>query len=377
MRLFYQIVIAHIFLNIYVFYRGWKILPNKKIYKILFIIPFATEAVLYFIGFIFREHLSSWFFNKSMFVGTSWGVFLLYFTVCLLIFDIARLLYRIFVRKKISRNRAIWIKRAYYSGFAIGIAVLMGIGYYNYRHPVVNEKDIVLEKNIPQEREIRIVYATDLHIGYLNNRKILKDQVDLIMSQKPDIILLGGDIIDQTLRPLQEQNAQEEFRRLYAPYGVYTCPGNHEHYLDYQNKINWLKHEAGITVLQDSVVLIDSLFYVVGREDMRSIRKSINKLMEGVDKKYPVIVLNHQPNKLDEEADAGADIAFYGHTHNGQIFPINLLSRLKYELPYGYKKKKNAHIFVSSGLGIGGPQYRIGTVSEVVVVNLTIKPQKY
>ncbi len=112
--------------------------------------------------------------------------------------------------------------------------------------------------------------------------------------------------------------------------------------------------------------------------------------MQGVDRQYPVIVMNHEPHRLQEEVAAGADIALYGHTHNGQFFPNNVIMavssmiynsgilpesisskmRFMYEIPYGYKKKGDTHIYVSSGLGLAGPQYRIGTVSEIVVLNV-------
>jgi len=92
--------------------------------------------------------------------------------------------------------------------------------------------------------------------------------------------------------------------------------------------------------------------------------------MSGVDKNYPIIVMNHEPKHLSEESDAQVDLAVYGHTHNGQLFPYNILIGWIYEVGYGYKKKGNTHVYVSSGLGLAGPQYRIGTVSEIAVLNL-------
>jgi predicted MPP superfamily phosphohydrolase len=101
--------------------------------------------------------------------------------------------------------------------------------------------------------------------------------------------------------------------------------------------------------------------------------------------------MNHEPHRLYEESDAGADIALYGHTHNGQFFPVNTILKISsviyntgwlpesmelgsmYELPYGYKKKGDTHVYVTSGLGLAGPQYRVGTVSEIVVLNVSFK----
>jgi predicted MPP superfamily phosphohydrolase len=138
--------------------------------------------------------------------------------------------------------------------------------------------------------------------------------------------------------------------------------------------------------------MIAESFYIVGREDDKcKTRKELPEIMQGVDKRYPVIVMNHEPHHLQEEADAGADIALYGHTHSGQFFPVNLVLKMSsiiynmgllpenmriwsmYELPYGYKKKEHMHVYVSSGLGLAGPQYRVGTLSEIVVLNVNFK----
>ena len=127
-----------------------------------------------------------------------------------------------------------------------------------------------------------------------------------------------------------------------------------------------------------SAVLVDSSFYVVGREDLViPDRQSLVGLLDRqeVDRSLPLIVLNHTPNNLDEEVDAGADIALYGHTHQGQAFPGNLATRMAFEVAYGYLKKGNTHIYVTSGLGLAGPQFRIGTVSEVVVLHVKFRAE--
>lgn len=195
------------------------------------------------------------------------------------------------------------------------------------------------------------------------------------MAQKPDLILLVGDIIDYDVRSVKMQNMQEEFHRLKAPLGVYASTGNHEYIRlkdeEHEAKIKWLSEEAGLTVLRDKGVMVDSMLYIVGREDDKcENRKPLAQIMKDVDKNYPVIVMNHEPHNLNEEVENGADIALYGHTHNGQIFPNNILIKFLYELGYGYEKRENTHIYVSSGLGLAGPQYRIGTKSEIAVLNV-------
>jgi predicted MPP superfamily phosphohydrolase len=155
---------------------------------------------------------------------------------------------------------------------------------------------------------------------------------------------------------------------------VYACTGNHEFRYQAETKINWLNDEANIKLIRDSAVLIDSSFYIVGREDfVYPYRDDLETILTDhyVDKSLPMIVLNHTPDNLDEEMENGADIALYGHTHDGQIFPFNVFTRLVFEVSSGYKQKEDTHVFVSSGVGLSGPQYRIGTKSEIVVLDVT------
>ena len=116
--------------------------------------------------------------------------------------------------------------------------------------------------------------------------------------------------------------------------------------------------------------------FVIGREDMTApSRKPLEQILkeQHVNRSLPFIVLNHNPIDLDEEAYSGADIALYGHTHRGQFFPGNLISDLLFEVSHGYKKKDNTNVFVTSGLGLSGPQHRIGTQSEIVVMEVVFE----
>ena len=129
-----------------------------------------------------------------------------------------------------------------------------------------------------------------------------------------------------------------------------------------------------MTVLRDTTVLIDSAFYIVGREDDKYIhRKKLEELVENVDKSLPIIMMNHEPHDIYEASRNDIDLAFYGHTHNGQFFPNNIAVKFIWDLPYGYKQIKDSQVYVSSGLGLAGPQYRIGTKSEVVVFDVSFQ----
>lgn len=393
MRVFFNAIIIQIFLSAYIYWRGWQALPDKKIIKVPYAGIYIAELVIYFIGFFTSRHLPFDALHIFAWTGTTWMIFTIYMTVLLLIYDLLKYIDK--KRKFLPARLDLKAKKPrliYFISALILVVAVMWNGNYRFWHPMVTEMDLTIEKHSPEVKNLRIVVATDIHAGYLIDKEIISMYVDKIMEQKPDLILLVGDIIDYDAKSLNEQRMETEFLRLKAPYGVYASTGNHE-YIDIgeepDEKILWLSEKAGLTVLRDTTVMIANSFYLVGREDdMCETRKDLPAIMQGVDRQYPVIVMNHEPHKLQDEVDAGADIALYGHTHNGQFFPNNVIMslsskiynsgivpesmkmRFMYELPFGYKKKENTHIYVSSGLGLAGPQYRIGTISEIVVLNV-------
>lgn len=337
---------------------------------------FGAELLIYATGFFFYRHLPEAVVRFLFMAGTSWMLFTMYCGGCYLIIDLACGIWR----KTTGRPWQFWKRSTRFRiatfiipmVFVIGV---MGYGRYQFMHPVVQQVPIAVDKPAGKMDSIRIATIGDVHMGYMIDRAHTKRFVDLIMAQKPDLILFVGDIIDAQIEPVLRQQMDKELLRLHAPLGVFSCTGNHEYRYDAEEKIALL-NKSGITMLRDSAVLIDSSFYVVGREDkITPTRKPLRKILEdqAVDLSKPVIVLNHTPNNLAEEADAGADIALYGHTHHGQAFPGNLATELVFEVAHGYKKKNNTHVYVSSGIGLVGPQYRIGSVSEIVMLSVQFR----
>lgn len=371
MKVFFNALIVHLVLNVYVFIRGRQLLPSKKSYRIPYTTLFVVELLIYLAGFICNVNLPHEILKPILLVGTSWMVFIGYLTALLLVFDGVKLLGRWIRKIKQWQMGRLSLRRSYFILSLIVVISAMCYGNYRFYHPIVNEYTLQVDKKAGDLDSLRVVMVADVHAGYLIDKKIISMYVDRIMEQKPDVVLLVGDIIDYDLPPLQEQHMDEEFRRLKAPYGVYVSTGNHEYRLNADEKIEWLGTQTGMTLLRDEAVKIDDKFYLVGREDDHAPnRKKLSDVMSGVDKAYPVIVMNHEPKNLSEESGQGADVAVYGHTHNGQLFPYNILINWIYEVGHGYKKKDNTHVYVTSGLGLAGPQYRIGTISEIVVLNL-------
>lgn len=374
MKVYFYALFFHLTLNIYVFWRGWQILRSKKGFRAFYAGLFGIEFLVYLAGLLLQNRFPDNVTHFVAFLGTSWMLFVLYMTMGLVVIDLAFIIHRrkAFLPQKLHQNPRRTKGTVFIATFFFVIGLMIQ-GNYKFNHPVVEHQRIVVQKEAKNMDSLRIVMAGDWHLGYLIDKSYAEKYVELINAQRPDIILLVGDIIDAGIKPMKTERMDEELRRLHAPLGVYSCTGNHEYRYEAEEKINWLNNVAGITLLRDSAVLIDSAFYLIGREDRNApVRKPLQQIIreQRVNTALPMIVLDHNPIDLDDDAFSHVDLALYGHTHRGQFFPANFLSDLLFEVSHGYKKKDDTNVFVTSGLGLAGPQYRIGTQSEIVVLEV-------
>jgi predicted MPP superfamily phosphohydrolase len=227
-----------------------------------------------------------------------------------------------------------------------------------------------------------MVMVSDLHIGYHNRRAELARWIDLINAEKPDLILVAGDIIDMSMRPIMEEKMAEEFRRLNAP--VYACLGNHEYYSN-EPRAEQFYRDANIHLLRDTAVWVGNLL-IIGRDDRTNRRrKSLAQLVKDVSTMSAeapahrsqdpfTILLDHQPYELEKSEQVGIDFQFSGHTHHGQVWPISWITNAVYECSFGEHQRGATRYYVSSGLGIWGGKFRIGTRSEYVVATIEHRP---
>ena len=348
--------------------RGWQVLqpfPNIRLgYLIANIVLFGVLLS----NFLLRNALPDNTAKVLAFVGFSYFIFVIYILLSFLITDITHLLNLLFhfapPGMKVFR---FWV----FVVSTTAIIISMIVGNYKFNHPDIVRLNLQSSKP-SQGKTVRIVAASDIHLGVSIDKKKLQEYVALINAEKPDIVLLAGDIADHSTVPIIKQNMAEEFRAIQSKYGVFAISGNHEYFGEDPHGLgNYLK-TAGVTYLRDSAVLIDSSFYVVGRDDkINPKRKALHEIVNGIDTNKAMILLDHQPFHLNEAVENRFDLQLSGHTHNGQFFPGNLIVKKMYEVAHGYLQKGNTHFYVSSGLGIWGPQYRIGTQSELVVVELS------
>jgi predicted MPP superfamily phosphohydrolase len=352
----------------YVTLRGWQAIQSVGSLRYWYLAGNIVLFISMLIGILATTSLPQPLAKALSFAGFSYMVLMIYLFFPFILVDIIRIANAGFhFAPEGMQTFRLW---AFVVSFGV-IMIAMISGNYKFNHP--ETVYLHLKSNKPeQEKTLKIVAASDIHLGVSIDKKRLKEYVAMINAQKPDIVLLAGDISDRPVEPLIDQKMAEELSSIHAPLGVYAISGNHEYYSGNPRATEDYLKTAGIIYLRDSVALIDNAFYVAGRDDKTNHkRKSLTDLLKSTDKSKPVIVLDHQPFKLSEARENNADLQISGHTHNGQFFPGNLFVKSMYEVGYGYKKIGNTHYYVSSGLGLWGPQYRIGSQSELVVIDFS------
>ncbi|WNS45580.1 metallophosphoesterase [Paenibacillus sp. MMS20-IR301] len=251
------------------------------------------------------------------------------------------------------------------------LAVLLGLGSFNAYSPVTRSYSLEIGKAGPENGELHIVMASDMHFGYLSGKKHAERMVKEINALKPDIVLLPGDVVDDDIVPYQDKGIGKILAELKAPMGVYASLGNHDRFKGGTEEIITLLEESGIQVLYDEVLEIGDWLTLIGRKDYSDKERApLAELTAGLDRTKPVVMLEHQPVELDTAQEQGIDLMLSGHTHYGQIAPANLITSRLFENDWGYLQKGQLHSIVSSGYGFWGPPIRIGSRSEIVSVHV-------
>ena len=356
---FIIVIIVALLAQIYVLWHVYQALPLPVWAKWTVVGLMAAALAMLFAGFFgLYDRMPLWLASASYDVSTSWLIVFLYLLIAFVLLDVGCLCH--LVPKEWLHNNA-WMAGA----ITAVIAGLLVYGNMHYHNKVKEPLHLITDKQL--SKPVKVVMISDLHLGYHNRKCEWQKWVKMINDENPDLILVAGDIIDGHMRPLLEEDMAADFHQLNAP--VVACLGNHEYITGIDESLDFYR-QAGITLLRDSMVTIGDLV-IVGRDDRFSRkRKPLKHLLEGVDSNKYIILLDHQPYKLEEAQQAGVDFQFSGHTHEGQVWPISLMVNSMYEKAWGPLQKGDTHYYISSGLGIWGGKYRIGTRSEYIVAEI-------
>ncbi len=345
--------------NYYIFVRGYQGLEALPGAKTLYTIIFLIVAPSFIIGkFVERKRVSI-FTDVMIWIGSFWFAFILCFFLTIVLLDLLRLVNYAFNIVTFTPEQYPMIKLWVLIGVTSVVFLSVLYGYINAKTIRVKTFDLAINKNNPLHKELNIVMASDIHLGTIIGRKPTRKIVELINSLKPDIILLPGDIIDSEVEPVVKQDLGEVLKELRATYGVFGVTGNHEYIGGVEEAVKYIRAH-NVDLLRDEVREVAGLT-IIGREDLSykskngDRRKSLDVLAANIDHTKAVIVMDHQPFHLEEAEALGADLQVSGHTHHGQMWPLSFITKRMYEISWGYLKKGNTHIYVSSGAGSWGP----------------------
>lgn len=323
-------------------------------------------------------------------ISTYWIGIMLYSLLYVVLFD----LLRVIAKHTKLKNTLLFSRGSVISIGSVVVACAVATclyGIFNARNIKVNEYSVTVNKSCGSDKHLKAVLVADLHMGYAIGVDHITNMVEKINQQDADIVIIAGDIFDNSYDGMDDpEGIKAQLKSIKSKYGVYAVYGNHDidekilmgftfdwggKQLNSKKMTNFIK-ECNIKLINDESVLINDEFYLVGRRDTDKpgtedgTRAEISELTKDLDKTKPIFVLSHEPDELQKTADAGADIDFSGHTHDGQLFPGNLTIGLFWENPCGMIKKDNMYSIVTSGVGVYGTFMRVGTDAEICSVDI-------
>ncbi|MCH5145429.1 metallophosphoesterase [Desulfovibrio sp. UIB00] len=266
----------------------------------------------------------------------------------------------------------------------MGLPLLLGVGsWFNAAFPALRHYDITVRSQGPVpityvDKPLKLGVITDMHLGRLITAGRLSRAVELLAPEQPDAILYVGDIIDDHIK-LDAEATAAALAVAQPRLGHWAVPGNHEYISGSIDKSLDFLRAVGMQVLRDQWAVVDNSFVLAGRDDLSKPgftgiqRGSMEEILADLPEQYrslPLMVMDHQPAALDEARQAGTALMLSGHTHNGQLWPFNFVTELRYENPLGLLTKGNFHSIVSAGTGTWGPPLRTTGRAEVLLVTV-------
>lgn len=360
--------------NIYIYLKGYNALLWFRNNKVVYFTLYLFFALTFIAGKILESRHSTVFSDILNITGGFWMGFVLYAFMFLILTDIISVILRI-PGVLNGQNILQYRKWAYIASVSATFLLIAG-GFINAVIPTVRQYDLEISKKTDDSVPLRVAAVSDIHLGSVIRKRSIRKLSEILEKLKPDVVFLLGDIIDGEIGPVLRGDLLKYFACPHCGSGLYAITGNHEYIGGAGRTIPYIESK-GIRILKDEVVVLPGGIQVIGRLDRDSRRfegkerMPLGELMKKADTLKPVILLDHQPFNLEEAEKHNVDLQLSGHTHNGQMWPLNHLTRRIYELSYGYKKRGNTHYIVSSGYGLWGPRIRSGSRSEVLLINLS------
>ena len=334
------------------------------------------------------------FLRRPLFkIGAYWLGISLYLILYVALIDLLRWIYSKVFKDKYNDFYARTI-------CALLIIVLTGVtsiyGIINAKIVRTTEYEITINKDGGNFKEMTIAMFGDPQFGYNIGEYHLKQAVDIINKNDVDIVCVVGDIFDNQYSAIKNPDKLIDlFKQIKSKYGMYAVLGNHdveepilcgftfndddiENKLASKEMLDFIR-KSGMVLLYDENVIINNSVNLYGRADQERpnlgniTRKESGDLFKEVDVSKPIMVLDHEPREYDELEKAGVDLMMAGHTHDGQLWPTKIATDIIWENSYGLWVKNAFHAITTSGLGLFGPNMRVGTIAEVCIIHVKFR----
>lgn len=378
------------------FYIGWRIFQwmnachhifQNPFLRILLLLLYLTIATAPLTGFLIKKPRLLHRILKN--IGNYFLGIFCYLLVTLVFLDLARLVLIFGIHLKFLDNRMVFILTGAFAAFFI--ITISAYGIYQSKRLQITSYQITVTGKPHTKDSLKIVLLADLHLGYNSGTIHAMKIVQAINRLHPDLICIAGDIFDNEYEALDSPgNLITVFQSLKAPCGIYACWGNHDIEepilagFTFSNRKNITAdprmeeflQKSRIRLLEDQKTYLGDSFCLIGRKDeertkkLKEKRLSPEELLSETDKKMFLILMDHQPKDLQTLSSCGIDLHLSGHTHDGQMFPVNLITRLSWKNSYGHLEIGNMHSIVTSGAGVWGPGIRVGTRSEICSITV-------
>ena len=322
--------------------------------------------------------------------GNLWLGFFIYFAALTVILTLVMNIIALFTKDK---ERMILRHTIDYA--SVIAAIILIIGLFHAQNIKTLNYEVKINKEVEDIDELRVVLISDLHLSVNSYLKTTEYMVEKVNEIDADIVLIGGDVFTSNYKGLRHpEKYAKALSMIKSKYGTYAVYGNHDVEEELfsgfavspvseafrTKEMEDFFKASGFNVLYDeNVELCDGKIVLVGRVDGEkagdgtSNRMPADELLKDVDKTKPVIVLEHEPVEYRALAKNGADLVLSGHTHNGQMFPGNLIVPYFNENAFGLKTIDGMDTIVSAGTGYYGPPMRLGTDADITVINITFQ----
>lgn len=248
------------------------------------------------------------------------------------------------------------------------IAIVQGT-----RLPVIEKYEVIIPE-LPENLDGKVIIAvSDLHAGSLRDSNWVKACIEIIQHQNPYLVFLLGDIFEG--HSLPDQDMLLALKQLRATRGVFAVLGNHEFHGN-ETEISRLMTTSGIEMLRNRWIQVQSGLVLAGIDDIRSFSRGtefktdlISKAMTGRPEGV-TILLSHRPDQVEKAAGLGVNLMLSGHTHGGQIWPFDYITKRYFPLLEGEFRINGMTVIVCRGTGTWGPHMRLWSPGEISHVTL-------